>query len=170
MQNDMRQAVVSYCNLGIGNENAGKLNLQYPLHPRLKKTYNYLKQKFDDIIIKDHDLLSIETHRENFIRYLPDQNLQQTMRTVWKNMGGCTGSELWSAYKEQYEKFIEKKKSEDRSNKANRGLSRWDKDLSLQALVFTYLYPRIDANVSTGINHLLKSPWCVHPKTGKFDN
>ena len=38
----------------------------------------------------------------------------------------------------------------------------------LENLVMTYLYPRIDANVSTGINHLLKSPWCIHPKTGKI--
>lgn len=40
--------------------------------------------------------------------------------------------------------------------------------MTIQSLVFTYLYPRLDANVSTGINHLLKSPWCVHPKTGKI--
>jgi hypothetical protein len=97
----MRSAVVSYCNLGVGNENAAKMTLQYPLHPRLKKTYNYLTRKFDEIIIQDHDLLSLETHREKFLTFLPDQTLQQTVRTLWKNMGeGCPGADLWRAYKE----------------------------------------------------------------------
>lgn len=49
----MRQAVTQYCSVGGGNEMSGKLNLHYPLHPMLKRSFVFLKPYFEQIAIKD---------------------------------------------------------------------------------------------------------------------
>ena len=38
---------------------------------------------------------------------------------------------------------------------------------ALEDIILLYTYPRLDAEVSKLRHHLLKAPFCVHPKTGR---
>ena len=38
---------------------------------------------------------------------------------------------------------------------------------AMEDIILQYTWPRIDAEVSKHRNHLLKAPFCVHPKTGR---
>ena len=42
-----------------------------------------------------------------------------------------------------------------------------NKETLIDEIKLQFSYPRLDVNVTRGVNHLLKSPLCIHPKTGR---
>lgn len=61
------------------------------------------------------------------------------------------------------EKTLESLRSQSKKKDIYNDLSN-----SLYNAVFYFTYARLDMEVSKKRNHLLKSPFCVHPKTGKI--
>ena len=84
---------------------------------------------------------------------------------------GETSKDKW----EILSQFIDKRISERTAQK--KSTSNKNGSINLRAykrlkhlkdeITLMFLYPRLDAHVSTDIGHLLKSPFAIHPKTGK---
>jgi DNA primase small subunit len=69
----------------------------------------------------------------------------------WEHSGG-TAEEKWEAIKVMTLPEAAKRKFKDTPAYAQ--------------LVFSFTFPRLDAHVTTTMNHLLKSPFSYHPKSG----
>mmetsp|Transcript_35895 Transcript_35895/g.55102 ORF Transcript_35895/g.55102 Transcript_35895/m.55102 type:complete len:107 (+) Transcript_35895:532-852(+) len=73
MNNEMRTAVTSFFNIERGNEFSDKLSLPYPLHPALKKAFRFLQPFFEEIVIEEMNLLSVDKHVNRFISFMPKE-------------------------------------------------------------------------------------------------
>ncbi|KAL5541278.1 hypothetical protein UlMin_042500 [Ulmus minor] len=161
LTNEQRAAIAEYFRVYKGNENSHKkVSLTgLALHPFLSRSYTeVLRNFFETKLLSSQNLFSTEERYEKILEMIPDQSVTSELRGKWQENRRSSNSRedinviRWEQLKHTLQSGKQKVQ----------GLRR-----CVEEIVFSYTYPRLDMEVSKHMNHLLKAPFCVHPKTGR---
>ncbi|XP_078515202.1 DNA primase small subunit [Lissotriton helveticus] len=146
-----RSTVAEYLSLVKGGQEAvKKVNLSEIIHPFISESLKVVQRYFEKYALQDQDILGSKESWVKVLALLPDVVREDLEIDFNKGRNSC---QRW----EQLKKAVRKARGELKKG------ARADEEVMLQ-----YCYPRLDVNVSKGVNHLLKSPFSVHPKTGRI--
>ncbi|CAB9496072.1 primase small subunit [Seminavis robusta] len=172
LTNEARNAVATYFEVKLASDNNKDVELHLPLHPSLQRAFDILEPWFisDILPASGHGLLaSPERWKKDLLDTIPEagKSIASLLEKKWAN-DTTTPAEKWEQLKKHVRVLIgqgggaKTKTAKTMSTKDKLRLEHWPIEV-----VFRHTYPRLDINVSKTMNHLLKSPFCVHPKTGR---
>jgi DNA primase small subunit len=164
-----RAAVASYCEIQLGSDQNQQVVLTHPLHPAIQRALQVLEPWFVEHVLpaQGHGLLATPAACDAFLQTIPDAaaTVRAHLQTSWATRTHAP-AEKWREVRTHFQIFLEKSASakvrKTMSLPERERLETWT-----AGVVLRYSYPRLDINVSKMRNHLLKSPFCVHPKTGR---
>ncbi|XP_020496490.1 DNA primase small subunit [Labrus bergylta] len=146
-----RSAVAEYLSLVKGGEETvKKVVLTDPIHPLIRESLTVVERYFSGYALQEQDILGRKESVDKVLGLVPEdvrKELQKDFQNEKKP------ENRWKLIKDQASR---------KQSTAKKG-QYFEKEIMLQ-----YCYPRLDVNVSKGVNHLLKSPFSVHPKTGRI--
>lgn len=157
LTDDQRKAIVNYLDVmrGGGSKFGLKVDLKGPLHPMVERNLNILAKSFKEVALQDQDVFKEEKQWKFFLQVWGDSTLRQEFEKQWFQDPCVSSEKKWEMVLRYW--------ADTKSNKKKQPAAR---DVA-NNIVLHYTYPRIDLEVSKHMNHLLKSPFCVHPATGK---
>nr|CAB3465506.1 unnamed protein product [Digitaria exilis] len=161
LSNEQRSAIADYFRVYKGGENVvKKVSLAGPvLHPFLARSYtDVLENFFEDKLLLSQQLFASEERYQKILDLIPDENVASELHDKWQ------GNRRSSISKEDVNaaRWKQLKLTLQSGKHKSQGLRR-----CVEEIVFSYTYPRLDMEVSKHMNHLLKAPFCIHPKTGR---
>merc|ERR1711871_484827 len=177
LKNDERSAIVTYLSIETGPGENGSKTTKKPLHPMILRAYEMLEPYFEKYIcgVDGQKLLVSRKKFVPLLNSLPNEDIRALLYKLWDNDDGnnaTKGIDRWKQLKDATSNSIGSTDSTNGKKRARingpsseelEELEKWRVELVLK-----YCCPRLDANVSKQQNHLLKSPFCVHPKTGRI--
>ncbi|KAI0461294.1 hypothetical protein LJB42_000960 [Komagataella kurtzmanii] len=150
MNDTLRKAVIDYLdvlNLKGGHKNRN-LTFRRPLHPHIERSTGILLKSFKEVILEEQDPWRDDKRAiEDLAKKISDAATRDSLAKLWTEKPGRSSLEKW--------------KDIDTQAKKGFAVRDWKTDI-----VILSMYPRLDIEVSKLMGHLLKSPFCIHPKTG----
>lgn len=157
MEDQKRRAVAGYLEVLKGGAQSGKkVNVRRPLHPHLTRSLDILAPHFAEDVLEKQDPWDTDERAEKLLQLLPDKTLNDSLRKKWASAPGRSSTSKWADID-----------AITKAGGAGKNLDTKDLLAAKQDIVLEYTYPRLDIEVSKKLNHLLKSPFVVHPGTGR---
>ncbi|KAL2865860.1 DNA primase subunit PRI1 [Aspergillus lucknowensis] len=156
LPDDRRRAIAGYLDLVRGGTQSGKrVNLKRPLHPHMNRSLEILKPHFVQTTLIDQDTFVGPEQAQRLLSLLPDKDLNEALRRKWDSAPGRSSTSKW----DDINALAKTRKSSTLNTSTLRDAK--------QDIILEYTYPRLDSEVSKKMIHLLKSPFVIHPGTGR---
>lgn len=153
-----RTAIAEYLHLlsggGVGENCVSRVTIGEKMHYSIRRAYAIVKANFEEVCLVDQNLFGTPEGINKLLVLIPDENVRNELKP--KVMKIENDSKLvWETVVAEL-------------SHAKQTKSSWTYKHLIEEIMFALVYPRLDINVSKGVNHLLKAPFCIHPKTGKI--
>lgn len=154
MSNRLRGAVAEYLNIIQTVNGVARVFTGDRMHHSIKRAFHIIEPYFEEICLKDQNLFGTAAGRKKLTDLIPDEKVRLELEEKINAIEEGDSKAVWDMVKRYF--------SANRGGQQVRRLNNIIEEIQL-----SLLYPRLDINVTKVANHLLKSPFCVHPKTGK---
>lgn len=158
LTNEGRSAIANYLSWKRINKQVGISQLiKQPIHPSYMRAIRIIEKDYMEYIVKGQDIFNKNNQKtiELVMMYIKAYfNKKKDYNKIEENIKNIINSSKATS-EDKWKSLVEILTFEDSTTK----------DLCVYDIQMGMMYPRLDINVSKHINHLLKSPFCVHPKT-----